>query len=70
VSEKLEAGMIPQVFDIALRPREQIVRAYHLVATREQCVNQMRSEEAGPSRNENSPVRIVIAHITWGWLVC
>jgi hypothetical protein len=50
VPNDLEAMVIEQMIDIALRAGEEIVDAYDIPTIREQSLTEMRAEKASPPR--------------------
>ncbi len=59
MAQELEARMVVQVIDVALGAGEEIVDAQHLVALRQQPVDQVRAEEACATRDQDAFAAIV-----------
>ena len=58
VPQQLEALVIQEVLDVASCAGEEIVDAEHLVAALKQPVGEVRSEEAGTTRDEDSTLEM------------
>ena len=54
MAQELEARVVMQVFDIALRAGEEIVGADHFMALRHQPVDQMRAEKARSTSDQDT----------------
>jgi hypothetical protein len=54
VPHQLEAGVIDEVRDVVLVAGEEIVDAEDVVALRQQAFAKMRTQEAGPSGDQDS----------------
>jgi hypothetical protein len=63
VPEELEPWMIADMLEISLGTGEHVVDANDFVPSRQQRVDQMRTEEARAAGHEHSPCLFVVAHI-------
>lgn len=54
VAQKLKAVVLVKMFDIAFRPRKQIVHAKNIMALIEKMVDQMRPNKSRTSGDKNS----------------
>lgn len=58
---QLEALVAMQVLNVAFGAGEQVVRADDLASTREQAIDQMRTQEAGPAGEQDAFAGAVFA---------